>query len=341
MREIHQVKEFIFEDDRPFLSCHASTLERLPSGDILVAWFGGTKEKAGDVAIWTSRRVNGRWTPPVKVADEEDVPHWNPVLFRRADGVLFLYYKIGTSIAEWVTMVMRSSDDGTTWSTPVPLVEGDKGGRGPVKNKPIVLHDGTLVAPASIEPAWDAFVDLSYDGGETWTRSETVPFDRTAILGKGIIQPTIWESEPGMVHMLTRSTEGAIYRSDSVDGGKTWCQAYATELPNNNSGIDLVRLDNGHLALVYNPTRPEPGKIKGPRTPLVLRFSKDNGLTWENELLLDEGDKQYSYPAIIANGPELFITYTWKRERIAFQKIILDMSRNDLYSGNNYTTILL
>jgi predicted neuraminidase len=341
MSDIQQLKEFIFEDDRPFLSCHASTLELLPSGDILAAWFGGTKEKAGDVAIWTSRRVDSHWTPPVKAADEVDVPHWNPVLFRRADGVLFLYYKIGTSIAEWVTMVMRSSDDGFTWSAPVPLVEGDKGGRGPVKNKPIVLHDGTLVAPASIEPAWDAFVDLSFDGGETWTRSETVPLDRIGLLGKGIIQPTLWESEPGIVHMLTRSTEGAIYRSDSVDGGRTWCQAYATELPNNNSGIDLVKLENGILALVYNPTRPEPGKIKGPRSPLVLSFSKDNGLTWEHEQLLDEGDKQYSYPAIIANGLELYITYTWKRERIAFQKIYLDMSRNDLYSGNNYTTILL
>lgn len=323
MKYIDQVKEFIFEDDRPFLSCHASTLELLPNGDILAAWFGGTREKAGDVAIWMSRRINGRWAASIKVADQEDIPHWNPVLFRRADGILFLYYKVGTSIAEWVTMVMRSSDDGCTWSSPVPLIEGDKGGRGPVKNKPIVLYDGTIAAPASLEPEWDAFVDLSFDGGETWTRSETVPLDRSALGGKGIIQPTLWESEPGIVHMLLRSTEGAIYRSDSTDGGRRWCQAYPTELPNNNSGIDLVKLENGTLALVYNPTRPEPGKIKGPRTPLVLRLSVDNGLTWENELLLDEGEKQYSYPAIVANGLDLYMTYTWRRERITFQKVSL------------------
>ncbi|UJF36331.1 exo-alpha-sialidase [Paenibacillus hexagrammi] len=87
--------------------------------------------------------------------------------------------------------------------------------------------------------------------------------------------------------------------------------------------MDLVKLENGMLALVFNPTRPEPGKKKGPRTPLVIRISKDNGLTWGSELLLDEGEKQYSYPAIIANGLELYITYTWKRERIAFQKVII------------------
>jgi len=118
--------------------------------------------------------------------------------------------------------------------------------------------------------------------------------------------------------MYTRSTEGAIYRSDSQDGGLTWCEAYPTELPNNNSGLDLVRMDQGILALVYNPVRTEEGKKKGPRTPLVLRLSEDNGKTWGDELLLDEGISQYSYPAIIASGNDLMITYTWRRERIAF-----------------------
>ncbi|MFC0212980.1 exo-alpha-sialidase [Paenibacillus chartarius] len=321
MKYMRQDKQFIFEDDRPFASCHASTLELLPGGDIVCAWFGGTKEKAGDVAIWTSHRREGGWTPPVKVADKEGIPHWNPVLFRRNDGVLFLYYKLGLEIRDWTTMVMRSADNGVSWTEPVPLVEGDLGGRGPVKNKPIVLHDGTLAAPASVEPAWDAFVDLSDDGGETWVRSETVPLDRSRLQGKGIIQPALWESAPGHVHMLARSMEGSLLRSDSADGGRTWCPAYPTELPNNNSGIDLVRMDDGTLALVYNPTRPEPGKKKGPRTPLVMRLSRDNGLTWEDELLLDEGEKQYSYPAVISRGQQIYITYTWKRERIAFQHI--------------------
>ncbi|ULL17167.1 neuraminidase (sialidase) [Paenibacillus sp. H1-7] len=323
MNYVSHTKEYIFEDDRPFLSCHASTLELLPNGDIIAAWFGGTREKAGDVAIWTSHRRNGSWTYPVKAADEEDIPLWNPVLFLRDDGVLFLYYKVGASISEWVTMVIRSTDNGMTWSDPVPLVEGDVGGRGPVKNKPIVLQKGTLAAPASLEPAWDCFVDLSADGGETWVRSETVPLDHSGLLGKGVIQPTLWESEPGNVHMLMRSTEGAIYRSDSEDGGKTWCAAYRTGLPNNNSGIDLVKTDTGTLALVYNPVRPEEGKTKGPRTPLVVRLSVDNGQTWEHELLIDEGEGQYSYPAAIANGNDLLITYTWKRERIAFCRITI------------------
>lgn len=317
-------EQFIFADERPFLSCHASTLVLLPDGELIAAWFGGTKEGAGDVAIWTSRTVGDGWSAPVKAAGMEGVPHWNPVLFRRDDGALFLYYKVGSRIPQWRTMRMRSRDDGRTWSPPEPLVEGDAGGRGPVKNKPIVLRDGTIVAPASLEPEWDAFADLSFDGGESWIKSETVPLDHGVLKGKGIIQPTLWESAPGVVHMLTRSTEGAIYRSDSGDGGRTWCPAYATGLPNNNSGIDLVRMDSGTLALAYNPVRPETG-TKGPRTPLVIRLSDDNGATWYSELVLEQGEGQYSYPAVVARGNELFVTYTWRRERIAFRHIAVEV----------------
>jgi predicted neuraminidase len=315
------VKEFIFEDDRPFRSCHASTLIVLPDGDIVAAWFGGERERAPDVAIWVSRRTGGQWAPPQVAADQEGIPHWNPVLYRRDDGVLILYYKIGHKISDWITMFVCSYDDGRTWSQPEPLVENGVGGWGPVKNKMIALQDGAILAPNSLEPAWDCFVDISYDSGASWVRSETVPLDHTVLIGKGIIQPTIWESAPGTVHMLTRSTEGAIFRSDSADGGKTWCPAYATEMPNNNSGIDLVKLDNGTLVMAYNPTVPVEGTIKGPRTPLVLRMSDDNGLTWHSEFMLDQGEKQYSYPAIVAAGSDLHVTYTWKRERIAYWHI--------------------
>ncbi|MBD2868536.1 sialidase family protein [Paenibacillus arenilitoris] len=322
-------KEYLFEEDRPFRSCHASTLVALPDGTVVAAWFGGSREGAGDVAIWASRRADGVWTEPRKLADKEGMPHWNPVLFRRDDGTILLFYKIGERISSWTTMVMTSPDGGLTWTEPKPLVEGDTGGRGPVKNKPIVLADGTIAAPASLEPDWDAFVDLSIDGGDTWTRSATVPLDHGALLGKGIIQPALWESAPGTVHMLTRSTEGAVYRSDSEDGGKTWRPAYATDLPNNNSGLDLVKTDGGLLALVYNPVRPEAGSTKGPRTPLVLRLSGDNGQTWQHELLLDQGEKQYSYPAVVAMGNVLYVTYTWKRERIAFYRIELLLGKGE------------
>ncbi len=76
--------EFIFEHV-PFPSSHASTIVETRDG-LVAAWFGGTRERAPDVGIWLSRRVAGRWSPPVEVANgvqPDGTRHacWNPVLF--------------------------------------------------------------------------------------------------------------------------------------------------------------------------------------------------------------------------------------------------------------------
>ncbi len=316
MKLIKKVQEYIFEEERPFKSCHASTLVVLPDGSILVSWFGGSKEGADDVGIWSAKKQDGKWSVPEKVADIEGIPHWNPVLFQRQDGRIILYYKIGKTIPKWYTLFIYSDDGGKTWSEPKELVKGDIGGRGPVKNKPIILSDGTWAAPASLEGKyWDACVDLSFDQGETWQMSDMVPYTHDNTMpGKGIIQPTLWESEPGHVHMLLRSTAARIFRSDSTDGGKTWCPAYATYLPNNNSGIDLDRADDGTLILAYNPV----GMYKGPRSPLILGVSEDNGMQWSQGAILEKFFGEFSYPAVVVRKETAYVTYTWQRERIIF-----------------------
>lgn len=321
MELISSEKEYVFAGGRYFKSCHASTLVALPNGDVVAAWFGGTEEAAADVGIWTARRVGGKWTEPVETANEEGVPHWNPVLFRTKSGTLQLYYKVGDRVRNWYTRIKTSDDNGITWSEHKELVPGDIGGRGPVRCKPVYLKDGTLLAPASIETEtqWDAFVDRSDDDGRTWETSEWVPIDHTIFPPKGIIQPTLWESAEG-VHMLVRTSASDIYRSDSSDSGRTWSPAYSIGLPNNNSGVDVVRMDDGRLVLIYNPV----GLNWGPRSPLIIRMSKDNGATWGIPFILEREPGEYSYPAIVAKGRTLHIAYTWKRETIAYWKITVE-----------------
>ncbi len=311
--------EYIFAEDRPFRSCHASSLVELAEGGFLVVWFGGSRESADDVAIWSARRgVTGDWSVPQLVAKVEESAHWNPVIFRAANGQIHLWFKVGPKIPTWRTYTVLSDDDGERWSAPVELAPGDTGGRGPVKNKPILLADGGWLAGASLETAtdWDAFVDRSEDGGLTWQATPLIAYDHRRWAGKGVIQPALWESAPGQVHMLLRSTGGRICRSDSTDGGRMWSEIVPTNLPNNNSGLDVAWLAGGRLALICNPVADRE------RTPLSILFSHNNGLTWPERIDLETGPGEYSYPAIVptADGA-LAVSYTWRRERIVWAKV--------------------
>ena len=348
--------EHAFGDARPFAQCHAATVVALPDGRFFVAWFAGTRESTDDVAIWCAERAAGAgadadnpagpnadnqagtnaddpadtntrrgpgvgWSAPRVLAQVEPVAHWNPVLFALDDAGrdLVLHFKIGASIRRWETWTQRSEDAGTTWSEPAPLVPGDRGGRGAVRCKPIRLASGDFLAGASRERwrRWDAFFDRSPNGIDGWDATPIVAFDRRRYAGKGLIQPTLWESLPGRVHALFRSTDGHVHRADSEDDGRTWSPSRALAIPNNNSGIDVVALEDGRLVLACNPVE---GNWAA-RTPLSLLVSHDNGETWPDRLDVETDAGEYSYPALIATPAGVALAYTWNRRRIAFAEV--------------------
>ena len=334
--------EHVFGDLRPFAQCHAPTLVRHADGGLLVAWFAGTREGHPDAAIWAADRgplepapglapaprptqptprgavpkpPGTHWSEPRRIARAAEQPHWNPVLFAPSASRLVLHFKVGPRIREWATWIQESEDAGAHWHSQRPLVPGDRGGRGAVKNKPIRLQSGEWLAGASLETRrrWDAFVDRSPDGIGDWQASAWVPTDRRRLPGKGVIQPTLWQSSPTEVHMLLRSSAGHVLRSDSSDAGHSWSTARPIDVPNNNSGIDLVRLRDGRLALACNPV----AGSWAARTPLSLLFSHDNGETWPDRIDVEVEPGEFSYPALIEDGDGLCLAYTWNRRRIA------------------------
>jgi predicted neuraminidase len=296
---------FIYET-APFPSCHASTLAETADGTLVSAWFGGQDEGAPDVSIWLSRRESGRWTAPAKVAAGSGVPCWNPVLHQVRRGPLLLFYKIGPSPQTWSGALIRSTDGGRSWSRPELLPAGILG---PIKNKPFELRDGTLVCGSSVESyqLWGCWVERTRDQGKTWEKRGPINLPGHLY---GSIQPAVFGAGERLAMLCRTRGIHQMVRAASDDGGRTWTPLSLIDLPQNNSGLDAVRLKDGRVVLIYN-------HATSGRTPLNLAVSGDMGKTWTRGPVLENEPGEYSYPAIIqAADGTVHATYTWKRERI-------------------------
>ena len=321
--------EFLYTS-APFPEAHASTIVETKKGDLVVAYFGGTKERNPDVCIWVSRKPKraNDWTVPVMVADgvfgDKRYACWNPVLFEMPNGELWLFFKIGASVGEWTGWLTKSKDGGRTWSRREPLPDGFLG---PVKNKPELIN-GRLLCPSSTEnDGWRFHMEIYDLKTKQWKyvpveSTEAIKTDDNKMHPIDCIQPSILKLKDGRLQVLMRTHNARLATSFSSDGGDTWTPVTLSDVENNQSGTDAVTLTDGRHVLIYNNFATLPLTKKGPRTPLSIAVSQD-GQTWRHALTLEDSPiDQYSYPAIIqGKDGTLHCVYTWRRQRIAYKQI--------------------
>jgi predicted neuraminidase len=154
--------------------------------------------------------------------------------------------------------------------------------------KPTVLPSGRILLPLYSDTFSLSIMAISDNDGESWYASKP-------LLGFGAIQPTVLRRNNGELVAFMR--ENGILRhvrtSTSKDDGRTWGPVTATDLPNPGSGLDGVRLDNGHWLLVYNDT------MLG-RSSLNASISTDEGTTWKwSRHLEKESSGSFHYPSVI------------------------------------------
>ena len=348
----------------PVVQNHAANLHLLPDGRLACVWFGGTMEGMGDISVYMSVLGPDGWGAARRLSDDPARSEQNPVLFNAPDGTVWLFHTSQPGgrqdLCEIVARV--SADGGATFGPPRRI--GDF--RGVFVRQPLRLGPGgewLLPGFRCVTPPagrWTGDIDtavmlISRDRGATWSASE-VPDS----LGAVHMNPVAPRSGAMPAFFRDRYAQ-AVRRSVSTDGGLTWTAPEPTDLPNNNSSVQAIRLADGRIAILCNPVNATlsdarraslydeiegeekeiavsdgPKAIWGvPRAPLTLALSTDDGRTFPVRTDLDDGtghalsnnsadgvNRELSYPSILADADgRLHIAYTYHRRAIRYIRL--------------------
>jgi hypothetical protein len=205
--------------------------------------------------------------------------------------------------------------------------------KGFMRNKPVKLSTGRIIAPAYGLSDPQYMLRYSDDGGKSFYDVNT-----------GVEKPDInvwdetmvWEARERL-SMLSRTKQGYYLYSESFDEGKSWEKGREYE-PATSSRFYMGVLRDGTVAYVRNVSDTE-------RTGMKLCLSTDGGESFPYELILDER-VQVSYPDLDEDADgNLYIVYdrerdnrrrldreTWTSEA-AKEILLCRVRREDVMSG--------
>ena len=306
-----------FEDEDS--DCHGSSLIEIEPGILLAVWKAGAGKGLvnydirHNISIWCSRCVNGVWSNPEKIAQSDDSLFWTPTLIKMPSGEIDLFYRLGSYPWQCVGIVKRSFDNGTTWSEEEVLPAGILG---PIRSKPQMDQEGRLIFGSSLESgsseepfkAAACWIDALSRDGNNWTK-----YGPIAIPGQpfGVIEPVLFRDREGNLRLFCRDRSkklgqhGWIRTATSYDHGRTWSELKKTDLPNPDSGMEIVELGKGGLLLFYNHSHEH-------RFPLDLALSTDGGDSWTSVMTLETDSGEFP-SAIQASDGTIHVIYTWKQ----------------------------
>lgn len=154
--------------------------------------------------------------------------------------------------------------------------------------KPTVLRSGRILLPLYSDTYSVSIMAISDDKGETW-------FASRPLAGYGNIQPAVLEKKDGtlVAYMRENGPLDRVRVAESSDDGMSWGPVGVTTLPSPGSGLDALRLGNGHWVIIYNDTT-------SGRHRLAVSISEDEGKSWKwTRHLENQTGGSFHYPAII------------------------------------------
>jgi sialidase-1 len=274
---------------------------------------------AGDIDLVMKRSHDGgaSWSPLTAIADNGPNTSGNPCpVVDRTTGTIFLLTTqnrgtdsetaiiAGTSAGGRTVSVMRSTDDGTTWSAPVDITASVKKSdwtwyaTGPGIG--IQTRTGRLVIPANhaiaVTAVHQSHVIYSDDRGATWHLGGSAD--------AGTNESEVVELADGrlMLNMRNHPPKPENFRmvATSKDLGLTWSPASPDstliEPPAQASVVRMTRAsaDDRNRLLFSNPASAR-------RERMTVRVSYDEGATWPVARVIHEGPAAYSSLIVLPN----------------------------------------
>jgi len=259
----------------------------------------------------------------MKNVDPNDVTYNNPVLIADKDGTVHMLFCLEYERVFY----QRSDDDGVSWSKSSEITSAFEAFKkdydwkvlatGP--NHSIQLRTGRLVVPVWLStgtggnahrPSVTATI-FSDDQGKTWKAGDiAVPCTEDWINPN---ETVAIELNDGRVMLNVRSESKAHRRlvTISPDGATNWSTPKFDEAllePICMGGIVRYDHDGQSLILFSNPHnldkekgKAEPGKNRD-RKNVSVKISRDEGLTWQVNKLIEDGPSMYSDLAVTQSG---------------------------------------
>lgn len=327
-------------------------IDTTPKGSLIAVYDvrrRSSRDLPGDIDVGMSRSTDGgrTWEPMQVIMDMGRDPKWkydgigDPcVAVDRRTGTIWVaaiwshgnrgWHGSGPGIKPEETgqvMLVRSDDDGKTWSDPINITAQIKDpkwrlallspGRG------MTMTDGTLVLPSQFKDEKNmphATIMWSRDRGKTWTfgtgAKPNTTEARVVELGDGRLMLNMRDNRGGARSVYT-----------TKDMGKTW-QEHPTSRkaliePVCNAGLIRIKAKDNvtgkDLLIFCNPNR------KRGRSHMTLKVSLDEGMTWPKRhwLLIDEG-KSAGYSSLTRiDRDTIGVLYEGSRANICFRRVTI------------------
>ncbi|HEC44750.1 MAG TPA: exo-alpha-sialidase [Bacteroides sp.] len=225
-------------------------------------------------------------------------------------------------------MLVKSEDDGLTWSEPINLTPALKDPawylllQGPGKGT--THSDGTIVFPAQFkdhENMPHSTIIWSKDHGENWSIGTGAKSNTTEAqvieLDNGSLMLNMRDNRKGSRSVYTSSDLGATWEMHPTSRSaliEPVCNASLIK------GKFQVNGKEQKLVLFVNPN-----STRG-RQHMTVKVSTDDGMTWpeENWLLLDQG-RGRGYPSMTQiDGQHIGVLYEGSQADLVFEKVHID-----------------